>query len=314
MMQCNRHRTIRKHPWSIAVLLVALAGATACGGGETRLDASAEGSDPLPSSVISLVPSATDLVIALGASDRLVGRTDYDKDPSIAHLSSVGGTTDPSLERILRLRPDLVLVWQDSGRPRVGTTLRHLGARTEAISASSLADLRRTVVRLGQILQVPRRADSLLRAINDSLTAVREWAAARPTVRVFYLVWSNPLITSGGGTFVDSLIRAAGGVNVFGDQRAPWPVVTFEALAARDPDVVVCPTESGRDTGIAALRSDARWRTLRAVRLGHLVAVDRDLFSRPGPRVAEAARGLAVALHAETVVRHLPTANGAYQR
>ena len=250
--------------------------------------------------VVSLVPSMTETIVALGERSRLVARTDYDLARDLASLPSVGGTIDPSLERILALRPDLVLVWQDSGLPPVKTRLEALGVRTEPVATSSLGDFRRSLARLGELLEVPERAARLVRAIHDSLDAVEAWVAQRPPVRVFYMVWPNPLVTTGAGTYVDSLITLAGGVNIFADAPTAWPTVTFEELLRRDPDVIVWPRRlDAGDTAAQALRSRPGWRRLRAIRGGRLVSVDVDLFNRPGPRVALAARTLARALHEE---------------
>lgn len=248
--------------------------------------------------VVSLVPSITEAIVALGERSRLVARTDYDRAPELASLPTVGGTTDPSLERILALRPDLVLVWQDSGLPPIEARLRSLGVRTEPVTVSSLGDLRRSIVRLGELLEVPERAARLIHTIDDSLGAVRAWVAERPRVRVFYMVWPAPLVTTGAGTYVDTLITLAGGVNVFGDAQQAWPTVPFEELLRRDPDVIVWPRRlDAGDAAPAELRSRPGWRRLRAIRADRLVSVDIDLFNRPGPRVALAARTLARALH-----------------
>jgi iron complex transport system substrate-binding protein len=248
--------------------------------------------------VVSLVPSMTEAIVALGERSRLVARTDYDLGRDLASLPSVGGATDPSLERILALQPDLVLVWQDSGLPPVKARLEAMGLRTEPVASSSLGDFRRSLARLGELLGVPERAARLIRTIHDSLGAVGAWVAQRPPVRVFYMVWPNPLITTGSGTYVDTLITLAGGVNIFADAPTAWPTVTFEALLRRDPDVIVWPRRlDERDTAAQALRTRPGWRRLRAIRRGRLVSVDVDLFNRPGPRLALAARALARALH-----------------
>lgn len=253
-----------------------------------------------PTRIVSLVPSATEATIALGAMERLVARTDY--DVALSNLPSVGGTIDPDLERIVALRPDLVVVWQDSGLPPVHERLTSLGIRTEPMSASSFADIRHIIARLGAILGASARAAQLLRAIDDSLHAVQTSIAHRPRVRAFYMVWPEPLVTAGPGTYVDSLITLAGGVNVFAEASSRWPTVSFEELLRRDPEVIIWPRPAARGVAdpIAMLAHRDRWRGLRAIRNGRVVVVDDNLFNRPGPRVALAARALATALHPES--------------
>lgn len=243
-----------------------------------------------PTRIVSLVPSATDLFLALGEGHRLAARTRYDRDSSLARLPSVGGTIDPSLEAILAVRPDLVLVWDDSAAPGLRRRLEHAGLSTEIIHATTLADLRGTIRCLGAVLSVHSKADSLLRRIDAGLDSVRALNRNRASVRVFYLVWSRPLITTAGGTFIDSLIAVAGGQNVFADLAAPWPVVALESVMAREPDLIIWPRH--RSDRPEVLADDPLWRGVRAARLGRVSIVDADLMARPGPRVVEAAREL----------------------
>jgi iron complex transport system substrate-binding protein len=247
--------------------------------------------------VLSLVPSATDIIVALGAGDRLVARTDFDTDAHMAHLPSVGGATEPSLERVIAVRPDLVIVWQDTGLPQVNERLRALGVTTEPMAASSLGDLASVIARIGELLGISDRADSLWRSIQDSLRSVSADVAGRPRPSVFYVVWRDPLITTGAGTFIDSLIVLAGGTNVFADAPTRWPTVSFEELLRRDPDVIVWPRDESAGDMMTTLSKEAAWRGLRAVRMRRVVPIEFHLINRPGPDVARAARALATALH-----------------
>jgi len=179
------------------------------------------GLNAAPTRIVSLVPSATDLLIALGEADRLVARTRYDRDSLLRRLPSVGGTIDPNIEAVLAVRPDLVLTWDESAAPGLRQRLQRAGLRTVVVLATTLADVRSTIHRLGIELDTPRKADSLLRRIQSGLDSVQALSEHRAKVRVFYLVWSRPLITTAGGTFIDSLIAVAGGVNVFGDLQRP---------------------------------------------------------------------------------------------
>jgi iron complex transport system substrate-binding protein len=266
----------------------------------TSLCASSAAAQPTPRRVLSLIPSVTDVIVALGERDRIVARTDFDDAPPLTGLPSVGGTIDPSVEAILQAQPDLVFVWDEGAAPGLRNRLDRAGLRTHVLTVETLGELRATIRVVGALLDVPERADRLLRSVNAGLDSIRAAtrASSRTTVRVFYMVWPRPLITTGAGTYLDSLIVIAGGTNVFAALRNPWPVISWEAVAQVDPDVIVWPRHRRNvdPTTIGQLKH------LRAARAGRVYALDGDLISRPGPRVVDAARALALALH-QGVVR-----------
>jgi ABC-type Fe3+-hydroxamate transport system substrate-binding protein len=249
-----------------------------------------------PSRVLSLIPSATDVIVALGEAARLVARTEYDL-PVVRALPSVGGTVDPNVEAILASRPDLILVWDDSSAPGLARRLQRVGLRTETITMTTLSDLDGAITRIGELLGVRQSADALRRAIETGLDSVRRATETRAPLRVLYVVWPRPLITTGGGTFIDSLIAIAGGRNVFGNLKTPWPVISLEAVVRADPDVIVWPRHR---TGMSPLEVPAM-RGLRAAREGRVYALEGDVVGRPGPRIVDAAWQLARLLHPEVI-------------
>ena len=246
--------------------------------------------------IVSLLPSVTEILVALGAGGRLVARTDYDRDSTLARLPSVGGGLNPSLERLTVLRPDLVVGW--SGDQSLDQLARH-GVLVYRPPSQTLADVRCTMLRLGRALGLETAADSLTRAIDGDVEAVRRAVQGRPRPSVFYVVWLDPPMTAGPGTFLDELIAIAGGQNAFADAPSQWPTVSLEAVLRRQPAVVVVPRGERGAERTARLRSTAGWRDLRAVRTGRVIEVDAELFNRPGPRVGTAAKTLARLLHPE---------------
>lgn len=240
--------------------------------------------------VVSLVPSATDLIVALGAAGRLAGRTRYDTAAAVRALPSVGEPLEPSLERIVEIRPDLIIAWP-RGRAR---QLDDLGASVYFARSSSLGDVQRLLRDLGPLLGRPGTADSLRRVLDCQLRQVRRATARRPRRRVAYLVWSDPLFAAGPGSYLDSLIHVAGGRNVFADAPGPWPKVGLESLVYADPEVMLL----GSSEPIwDVLRSRSAWRAVEAVESGRVHQVASDIFHRPGPRLGRAASALARLLH-----------------
>lgn len=246
--------------------------------------------------VVSLLPHATDLIVALGAADRLVARTRYDTAAALRALPSVGGGLDPSIEYVVSLRPDLVLCWPDMGSQNLAARLGELGLPVYAGRSGRMADLRPTLERLGRMLGHEAAADSLARTIEQEIESVRASVSGQPSPSVLFVMSWNPLMAAGGTTFINDMITAAGGRNVFGDVRVPAPIVSLEEVVRRGPDAIVFSRGGGEP---ASLRELPGWRDLQAVRQGRVLAVDASVAARPGPRMGEAARTLAEWLHAD---------------
>ncbi len=239
--------------------------------------------------MVSLVPSATETVVALGAPDRLIARTDYDVQPALAHLPSLGGGLAPSLEFLVRLDPDLVVLWP-SGDGALEARLDGLGLDTYGAAVQTTADFRRLTRHLGRLLHLAPEADSLVASVDAELARARaSWGAEEPATAI-YVASPAPAIVAGGGTFVDSVMAAAGAANAFGDVQGEWwPQVSVEEIVWRNPRYVIVPAAG-------MLEGAAGWAEAPAVAAGRVLAVDGDLFGRPGPRMGDAAMRLALLL------------------
>ncbi|HEX6134320.1 MAG TPA: helical backbone metal receptor [Longimicrobiales bacterium] len=247
--------------------------------------------------VISMIPAQTEIVTILAGPDVVIARTQWDADPRLAHLPSLGNALNPSIEWLAAQRPDLVIVWPDAQSRDVVRQLEGTGIPTYASRVESVDEIRSMIERLGVLLGEPARADSLQRAIAAQLHAVRRSVAGRPVPRVLYLLSADPPMIAGPGTFVDDLITIAGGENVFADVGQLWPQVSLEEIVRRQPDVIIRPSDQSLDEPLAGLAGRPGWRELAAVRRGRVYAVDPDLYNRPGAGVGNAARGLAERIH-----------------
>jgi iron complex transport system substrate-binding protein len=276
--------------------LVAAAVACQSDGGASGRQQTAEAATP-PERVVSLIPSATETIIALGAGDRLVARTDFDADHGLSHLPSVGEGLTPSLEQLTILKPDLVVAWPDNASRSVIGRLEAFGVRVYSPQVETLPDLRRATRELGDMLGLENAADSLIASIDVQLQTVQTAVEGRERRSVFYVVWYEPPTTTGSGTYIDELIEIAGGRNVFEDAPGLWPQVSMEEVVRRQPDIVLISQTGDSPIDVERLSKAVGWRELRAVSEGRVVHVDADLYNRPGPRVAEAARRLATLLH-----------------
>lgn len=252
-----------------------------------------------PRRIVSLVPSATEILFALGADDRLAGVTDYcDFPPAARGKPSVGGMVNPSLEAIITLRPDLVIATNEGNREETFEQLRRLGIPTYLVSAHRVADVTTLIVRLAELTGTSETARAMVARLGARIDAVRKAVARRPRLRVLYVVWPEPLIVPGREALVTELIQLAGGESVTGGDTDAYPRFSLEAAVARNPEVIILATH-GAGTGAIDREKWERLRHLSASRAGRIHAADGNLLHRYGPRVVDGLEELARALHPE---------------
>lgn len=276
----------------------------AAGGSSTR--GGSESSNP--TRIVSLIPAATEILFALGAGDRVVGRTRWGVHPPEATaVTDVGDGVRPSLEAVLARDPDLVVLFDGADTEGVSDRLRALGVASLSIRHNTLSDLERNVIALGDVVGCAAAAQELNGRIRGDLLEVAGAVRNAVPLRVYYDVWSDPPITIGRGSFLDSLLTLAGGRNIFGDMERASPQVGLESIVQRDPDIVVYAVSglSGDDGDPPQGRPG--WNVVRAVAEGRIARVDADLLGRLGPRVGHAARELALALRPDAKIPSLET-------
>lgn len=243
--------------------------------------------------VVSLLPAGTETLFALGAGDRVVGRTRYDDLPQVQHLPSVGGGLDPSLEVLASLRPDLVVAFETTGGSKLRPQLESLGIPVLGILPEDTASVYRIIRNLGHLVGRDAAADSLARGIRAEIAAVRAAAGTGERPTALYVASVDPPIVAGPGTYIAELIGAAGGRLVGVSADGPvWPQLSLEEVVRLQPDVLVLPVGHDPASSVERVRSAPGWRELRAVREGRVATVPADLMNRPGPGIGEAARVL----------------------
>jgi ABC-type Fe3+-hydroxamate transport system substrate-binding protein len=271
-----------------AVAAVAAVAAIACGPSRERAP------DAVAHRVVSLAPAFTEILFAIGAGDRVVGRTTWcDYPPAALAVPSVGDGIAPNVEAILARTPDLVVLYASAANTAAAERLSGLGIRTRTVPMDRLAHVAETARALGRATGTAARADSLAAAFTAAIDSARASGPPAARRRVLLLAWDAPPVVIGGGSFQDELVRLAGGRNVFADLTQPSAQVTIETIAARDPDVVLL-----LDAGEPAWAARPEWRVVRAVRERRFVAVRGTEFARPGFRALDAVRSLRAALEA----------------
>ena len=245
--------------------------------------------------IVSLNPTTTEILFAIGAGDRLVGRTRWDAYPDSARLvPDLGDGIRPNVEAVLAARPDLVVLYGGNENRDAARRLAESGVRVLALKVDRIEQFRRATRLLGAATGESRRAADVVDSVTRTLDRVRAATAPLPRRRVLWPLNADPLYVIGAGSFLSELIEIAGGENVFADASGPSPQVSREEVLRRDADFVFASPVAAR-----RMAADPAWRSLTAVRTGRILPYDTTLVPRPGVRLGEAARSLALLLHPE---------------
>src|SRR5438105_6391069 len=239
--------------------------------------------------IVSLLPSFTEMLFAIGAGDRLVGRTAWcDYPPAALAVPSVGDGMPPNVEAVAARRPDLVVLYRSGPNATAAQQLERLGIRTVLFDLNRLEDLGPAAWRLGMLTGRGAAGDSLSRAMDSLVSQSPQSPTPSPKSLVF-IVWDNPPIVIGAGSYLDQLAGLAGARNVFHDIRTPSAQVSIETIAARQPDFIAVLSDTAARPPYA---DRPEWRVVAAVRQGRFLFLPGRLFGRPGPRAAQAVREL----------------------
>ncbi len=254
--------------------------------------------------IVSLSPSTTEAVYALGLGKRLVGRSRYcDYPPEVKSLPAVGGFVDPSLEAILALKPDLVVGVQGPGLKDFPERLETRGIGTYFPPTQSLIEIEAMLKGLGQRTGESNAASRVCAHLEEQKHDVEEALRGLEKPRVLMVFGLRPVVVAGPGGFPDEMLRLAGGENVVKTERTRFPTLGIERVIALAPDIVVDTTGGAMREGISVTKDLPGWGEVRAVRNDRIVRISDDRVLRPGPRVGEGIAILAKALHPEAKLR-----------
>ncbi|NVJ17668.1 ABC transporter substrate-binding protein [Myxococcus sp. AM010] len=256
---------------------------------------------PAPSQVrrvVTLAPSLSAMVLSLGAGSTLVGVSRFDEAKDLAKLPRVGGFTDPSVEAVIALKPDLVLVQPGPGNQRPVEKMAELGVPVLLLPLHSVADVLAAMRAVGKALGREKAAEAVVVDIEATRARIREAAKKLPAPRVLFVYGFAPLVVAGPGSFADELLRDAGGVNVAADAGSAYPVYSVERVVRARASVVVdaADVDVGKDT-LRALPglSSARWVDLPSMAL-----------LQPGPSLGRGLEELFRLLHPEGTGKAAP--------
>ncbi|MGI9024162.1 MAG: cobalamin-binding protein [Burkholderiaceae bacterium] len=247
--------------------------------------------------IVSLAPHITELLFDIDAGDAIVAATEYSDYPEAAkRLPSVGGLGGIALERIVALKPDLVIAWQSGTAQAQLDALVRLRIPVFRSEPHTLTDVATTLERLGTLTGHAREASAKAYDFRHKVAALRATYASRAPVRVFHQVWNNPLMTIGGPHLITSVIELCGGRNVFASVGMLAPTIDAEAVIAADPQLIVTALENGDRRNDVAQWS--RWTSVSAVRHHRYLFLDPAVITRHTPRILIGAETLCRAIDA----------------
>ncbi|MBN2462838.1 MAG: cobalamin-binding protein [Dehalococcoidia bacterium] len=256
-----------------------------------------------PQRIISLSPSNTEILFALGLGDKVVGVTEYCNCPQAATTKlKVGGFSTVDIEKVVSLEPDLVLATNIHSKTVI-PVLEELGLTVVALTPTSLPEVLDSITLVGKITGQNKQATEMvssLRSRIEVITDKTENLSSKQKPRVFYVTWHDPLMTAGTGTLADDVIRSAGGQNIASDISGD-KTIDLETVIYRDPQVIVASVGmgTGEDLPWQYVQTETRFKNTRALLNDRIYKIDGDLIHRPGPRIVEALEQMACFIHPE---------------
>ena len=261
----------------------------------------------IPQRIVSLAPSCTQIVFAIGEGSKVVGVTSYDDYPynfsawiAAGNMTLDGGYGNPDTEAIAGLRPDLILTdnINDASLP----SMRSSGYNVVVLNPTSISGIYHDISLVGTATGAEDQANALIKNLTSTInTITTKIANAHVTpMKVFYEIWTPPLMGAGGPTWINDVITAAGGVNIFANQTQAYPTVASETVVSLNPDAIFLPTEMGQAPfygSVAQVEAQPGWNTISAVANNRVYVIDGDLFAEAGPRVADCVYAVASDLY-----------------
>ncbi len=259
-----------------------------------------------PRRIVSMAPSNTEILLALGLRERLIGVTSFYGGPNkVEGIAKIGGYTNPSVSKIISLQPDMVFAARGNPRQILDQLRRH-GLKVFTLDTKTVAGLLDDIKKIAELTGTTQQARDLIAEIQREVLNVQHSVGRlsehqKPTV--LWIAQEQPLRTAGPGSLVDELIRIAGGKNVAADEKSPWPIFNMEKLVLQDPQVIVLAEDLYKGSPdrvpetLARFRRQAVWRNISAVKAGRVYYIPTDLLGQPCPAFVRGLKILASYLH-----------------
>lgn len=244
--------------------------------------------------IISLSPHATELLFAAGATKQIIATVSYSDYPEAAKkIPRIGSHNKIDLESVIRLNPDLIIVWNNGGSAQQIKDLIKLGYKVYSSEPKKFEDVAINIQKLGKILGTSDVADIKASAFLKELEALKQRFTSREKIKVFYQVWNQPLMTINNGHMITDIIEFCGGVNVFASLRIRAPKVDIESIIDKNPQAIIIGMSENRKDWVESWH---QWKSIDAVKNNRIFTVNADLIVRQGPRVLQGAKLVCEAL------------------
>ena len=262
----------------------------------------------IPQRIVSLAPSCTQILFAIGEGPKVVGVTTYDNYPynftawaAAGNMTIDGGYGTPNMEVIASLHPDLILC--DNQNDVNLPSMRALGYKVIVLNPSTVTGIEQDIMLVGRATGAETEATAVVANISDTISNIQAKIAAAnitTTPTVYYEIWNNPIMSVGAGSWISDVIAKAGGVNIFENVSQAYPTVSSETVVQLNPSVILLPSGSGGMAfygSVADVEARPGWNTISAVQNGKIYVINQDLFAEPAPRVAELIQDIATCLY-----------------
>ena len=253
-----------------------------------------------PARIVSLAPSITEMLFSMEAGEQLVGVTDFCDYPPEALKKPKVGYSNPNLESLVALQPDLVIAPNDFLKPDVIVKLEQLKIPVFILADNNVEGIFVHIQTLGRIVGHSSKADTVAMQLRQQVAVIQRRIKGKAPVRMLYVLNSQPLITVGPGSFIDQVIQMAGGANVAAKSATPYPRLSMEAVLQEDPEALVFPVGKAEGISESEQQTWRQWLTMTAVKQGRLHQISADWLNRPGPRIARGLEALAEILHPDS--------------
>ena len=253
-----------------------------------------------PQRIVSVAPSVTEILFALGLGSRVAGVSVYCQFPPEAlKKEKIGGYINPSLEKIVALKPDLVIGIAEGDLKSFVDKLAGLKIPVYIANPQNVWEVMNSIQKIGEATFSSPAAGKVVAGMKERIQGIQSRVRGRPQFRVLHILNFDPLISAGKGTFVDDLIRLAGGRNLAEKAQGRYPRFSMEEVLAQDPEVILLASMKSQDPMTEQRQWWERWKTVSAVKHNRIYVLDSDLIHRPSPRIVDGLEQVARAIHPE---------------
>jgi iron complex transport system substrate-binding protein len=252
--------------------------------------------------IVSLAPSITEILFDLGLNEDIAGVTDFCDYPEAAlNKPKIGGFVNPSMEKIVSLKPDLIIATRDGNRPETIQTLEDLGFSVYVTDPKGFDGVMKTIKDVGEVVGRGEESRRIARNMMIKKEYVVTLTQSLPKPSVFFQVGEAPMITVGRGTLANDLIRLAGGRSISENERMNYPIYSIETVISKAPEIIIISSMESKKNYLNLIKMWQNWKSIPAVKRKAVYVVDSNLVDRPSPRIIEGLEAIVRMIHPEAI-------------